>query len=399
MKIILTIIQFIGLSICLNGQTKVIGNFQSMDGWSNEIYLLAIANYTDVFSSTNKYNIDTAFVDKKGNFEFQLKNIPCAKCLYRIDVRPKESSGAMIFNGTSKENFALFELKENQTIKIVGNANQLTKSFTLEGESQNWSYEEIRKLREPIYELGDRLSNQFTNPEFLKGKNIDSLREVAIKQLIEISEKNNEDLLRLMKQSSNIYDKIVGSKLYDYDMKMDNDIVIYELMSSQLKDAYSSHPFLIQLNEDIYETNFVLPKGSIAPSLNLPDVEGKNTELHKIGTNLILVDFWASWCSPCRHENRVTVKPLYEKYKEKGFVVYSVSMDDKKEKWIKAIEIDEMDWLNVSDLIGSNSPVYTTYKIDGLPTTYLIEKEGFKIIAKNIRGEELKKIVEEYYKK
>ena len=332
-------------------------------------------------------------------FEFQLKNIPCSKCLYRIDVRPVESSGAMIFWGTSKENFALFELKENQTIKIFGNANQLTKSFILEGESQNWSYEEIRKLREPIYELSDSLFNQFTNPEFLNGKNIDSLKEDAIKNLIKISEKNNKDLLQLMKQSSNIYDKIIGCKLYDYDMNMDNDIEIYELMSNQLKDVYSSHPYVIQFNENIFETKFVLPKGSIAPSLNLPAVDGKNAELYNIGTNLILVDFWASWCSPCRHENRVTVKPLYEKYKEKGFIVYSVSMDDKKEKWIKAIEIDKMDWLNVSDLLGSNSPVYTTYKIDALPTTYLIEKEGYKIIAKNIRGEELKKFVEEYYMK
>jgi len=398
-KKLITVIQIIGFSICLNGQTKIIGNFQLMEEWSNEIYLLAITDYTNVFASTNKYNIDTAIVDKKGDFEFQLNKIPCTECLYRIDVRPKESNGAMIFNGISKENFALFELKENQTIKISGKANQLTKSFTIEGEQKNWSYEDIRKLREPIYEIADRLYNQFTNSEFLKGKDIDSLKAAGIKKIIEITEKNNEELLELMKESSNIYDKTIGSKLYDYDMKMDNDIIIYEMMSNQLKETYSSHQYLKQLNENIYETKHVMPKGSIAPSLNLPDDKGKQRNLYEIGKNLILIDFWASWCAPCRHENRVTVKPLYEKYKEKGFIVYSVSMDDKKEKWIKAIERDEMNWINVSDLLGSHSPVYKTYKIDGLPTTYLIDKEGFTIIAKNIRGDELRKFVAEYYKK
>jgi len=397
MKKLLTIIQIIGIWFCLNEQTKITGNFQSMEESSTEIYLLAITNYDEVFSSTNKYNIDTAIVDKEGNFEFQLTKIPCNQCLYRIDVRPKESNGAYIFSGTSKENFALFELKENQLIEISGNASQLTKSFKIESESQNWSYEEIRKLREPIYQLGDQLHKQFTNPEFLKGKNIDSLKTEGINRFIKISEKNNEELLRLMKSSSNIYDKIIGSKLFDYDMKMDNDIAIYEMMSNQLKDKYTSHQYLTQLNENIYQTKYVLPKGSVAPSLILPDNEGNKVDLKQVGENLILIDFWASWCSPCRLENRVTVKPLYDKFKEKGFVVYSVSMDKNKDKWIKAIEKDGMNWINVSDLLGNISPIYDKYKIDGLPTTYLIEKEGLKIIAKNIRGDELKQFVKDYY--
>ena len=398
MKNLVLTISIVGISICLNAQTKIIGHFQSMENWSNQIYLLAITDYDDVFYITHKYNIDTAMVDEKGNFEFQLDNIPCTECLYRIDIRPHDSpNSAVIFSGTSKENFALFELKNDQTIKIYGEANQLTQSFTLEGESKAWSYEEIRKLREPIYDVADQLYSQFTNPEFIK--NIDSLKEAGIKTLISISEENNIELLKLMNSSTNIYDKIVGSKLYDYDMKMDNDIEIYDMVSKQLKETHPNHPYLIQLNTNIYATKFVLPIGSVAPPLSLTDVNGKQINLKDAGTNLILVDFWASWCSPCRHENKATVKPLYEAFKEKGFEVYSVSMDKQKDKWIKAIAKDGMTWLNVSDLEGTNSSVYSTYKIEGLPTTYLLEKKGFKIIAKNIRGEELRKFVEDYYTK
>lgn len=400
MKKLLLTIHIVGISICLNAQTKIIGHFQAMDNWSNQIYLLAITDYNDLFSATHRYNIDTAFVDEKGLFEFQLDNIPCTECLYRIDIRPHDSpNSAVILSGTSKENFVLFELKDVQTVKIYGEADQLTKSFTLEGEGAAWSYEEIRKLREPIYEVAEQLYSQFTNPEIIKDKNIDSLREAGIKALIKASEENNKELLVHMKSSTNIYDKIVGNKLYDYDMKMDNDIIIYELMSSQLNETHPNHPYVTQLNKNIHDTKFVLPIGSIAPQLSLTDLNGKEVDLEESGTNLILIDFWASWCSPCRHENRSTVKPLYEEFKEKGFEIYSVSMDNDKDKWIKAIEKDKMNWLNVSDLEGTKSSVYSTYKIKGLPTTYLVEKEGFKIIAKNIRGEELRKFVEDYYTK
>ena len=386
------------LSVGLEAQTRIAGEFQFMQAYSNEIYLLAITNYEDVFASTHKYNIDTAIVDTDGRFEFIIEGLPCTECLYRIDIRPKDSAGAIIFIGTSKENFVLFELIDNQSLEIKGDARQLTKSFTINGQMNNWTYESIRKLREPVYEISDQLLEQLTDTAFLKGKNLDSLREAGTKRLIESLTINNKKLLELMNSSSNIYDKIIGSKLYDFDMKMDNDLAIYEAMSNQIEEKDPDHPFYIQLSQDIYETKYTLPKGSKAPYLKLSSVEGKEISLSDIGENLILIDFWASWCSPCRHENSVTVKPLYEKYKDEGFMVYSVSLDIDKEKWTKAIEKDGMSWINVSDLMGNDSPVYSIYKIKELPTTYLIEKDGLKIIAKNIRGEELERFVEEYYK-
>ena len=80
-------------------------------------------------------------------------------------------------------------------------------------------------------------------------------------------------------------------------------------------------------------------------------------------------------------------------------MVYSVSMDDNPVKWKKAVEADGMNWVNVSDLKGTASEIYKIYKIEGLPTTYLIDRSNNTIVAKNIRGLELKKFVEDYYKK
>lgn len=389
--LILTFIQ-------VEGQTTIQGKFESMENWSNEVYLLGITNYGDVFSATTMYEIDTVMVDSFGFFEFRLDELPCEGCLYRIDVRPQNHSGVIIYGGTSKENFALFELKEGQEIRIEGNADQLTRTFQIK-ESDNWSYEEIRRLRESVYEISDSISLLFSDPQKLMGKDLDSLKEVSIKKIVEAADSNNKILFEYISRSASIYDKILGMKIYDYDMKMDNDIDLYEHIVSTIDTVFHLHPYYQQLVKDIHETKYVLPVGSIAPNLILESSGGELISLEEIGENLILLDFWASWCSPCRHENRQTVKPLYDRFKDKGFKVYSVSMDDNKEKWNRAIEADQMTWVNVSDLLGTNSEVYSIYKIDGLPTTYLIESEGFKILGRNMRGEELMEFVESYYEK
>jgi thiol-disulfide isomerase/thioredoxin len=109
-----------------------------------------------------------------------------------------------------------------------------------------------------------------------------------------------------------------------------------------------------------------------------------------------LVDFWASWCGPCRGENPNVVE-VYKEYHEKGFDVLGVSLDMKKENWIKAIEDDGLIWHNVSDLKYWNNEAAQDYAVSSIPSNVLIDENG-TIIAKNLRGEDLRKKVEELLK-
>jgi peroxiredoxin len=130
-----------------------------------------------------------------------------------------------------------------------------------------------------------------------------------------------------------------------------------------------------------------LAVGNVAPEITLSDTAGKTISISSFRGKYLLIDFWASWCGPCRQENPSVVK-MYHQYHDKGFEILGVSLDSDRNAWIKAIQKDQLAWAHISDLKGWGSVVVPMYKIQGIPFTCLLDKEG-RIVAKNLRGKML----------
>jgi peroxiredoxin len=127
--------------------------------------------------------------------------------------------------------------------------------------------------------------------------------------------------------------------------------------------------------------------GNFAPDFTMNDTEGKPISLSQYKGQYILVDFWASWCGPCRGENP-NVVAAYKKYKNKNFTVLGVSLDEDKDAWVKAIQKDGLTWKHISDLKGWQSAVVPVYGIEGIPYNVLLDPEG-KILATELREKDL----------
>ena len=166
---------------------------------------------------------------------------------------------------------------------------------------------------------------------------------------------------------------------------------LFDGLPAEVKHSYYGN-FL----EGILARKEGLSVGKLAPAFSQADTLGKPVSLESFKGKYVLVDFWASWCGPCRQENPNLVR-TYEKFKSKNLEILGVSLDSSKDKWLQAIEEDQLHWPHVSDLRGWRNDVAVQYGVQSIPANFLLDKDG-KIIAKGLRGQALDKALEQLLK-
>jgi peroxiredoxin len=269
----------------------------------------------------------------------------------------------------------------NENLTVTGTASAM-KSLTVTGSTAAQDYQLYLKRFNPLKErlnTGVAKANQAP-----AGKQRDSLVTVVNKTVADIQ--SQIDLFIKEKPASQ-----VSAFILYVTNQLNGDVSVLEKRFSKLTASAKNNMYGKALSEMIEQQKTVENFGAIgstAPDFVQNDAEGKPVSLSSFRGKYVLIDFWASWCGPCRRENPAVVA-AYNEFKNKNFTILGVSLDQDKAKWLEAIQHDGLTWTHVSDLAYWNNAVAKKYQVTGIPINYLIDPQG-KIVAKSLRGEELR---------
>lgn len=307
---------------------------------------------------------DSATVASDGSFN--LKNPATTAGFYRLRIGPTEN--------------VILILDKGQKPEITADAKNIANTVKVKGSPDSEQLFELNSYLRKNFMKRDSLQKVYQSYQNSPAR--DSIGRVLEADFNKTMEQQREYIRNFVSKNSSSLVALAAIE----QLSPDTDLEYFKMVDQALTKKYPVSPYVTSFHAKVAELG-KLNTGSDAPEIALPNPEGQEVKLSSLRGKVVLIDFWASWCGPCRKENPNVVK-LYNQYKNKGFEIFSVSLDKDKQAWIKAIEQDKLTWTHVSDLQFWNSKAAKEYNVTGIPQTFLLDKDG-KIIAKGLRGEPL----------
>lgn len=292
------------------------------------------------------------------------------------------SADPNFYNISAGDKNYLIVAQNGDELNFIADLTAVDNSYTIEGSENSDKIKEFNAISAKYGKIFQEIQGEFSRTVEKNPSLKDSITSVLMPRF----EKNMADYsVEVLKFANDNKDNLTG---------------FYAIGTL---DPTTYEPELIKYSEEIRSnfpnnkpvTDFIakmadvkkVSVGQPAPLFELPTPEGKIVKLSDFQGKYVLIDFWASWCGPCRQENPNLVK-AYNTFKDKGFTILGVSLDDNKEDWLAAIANDKLAWTHVSDLKRWDSKISALYKVEGIPASFILDPKG-KIIAKNLRGEKL----------
>jgi peroxiredoxin len=335
--------------------------------------------------STRNFNaLDTALVEN-GKFVFKRMNIATGNYIFKFQ----------------ENNFSFSAILENGNLNLKGNVQDVEQNYlrqiVLEGAVNQPLLDAYRQIPEDL----------INDPKYKKSKELrNKMQEVPLEQFQDVKAVYEEASKDYFKESWRLQKELLYNNIDKYFVADQFHFIKQKASVEEIKDIYSKlppahqvHPRVMEVMEDV-RVKESITAGKIAPDFTLKNPEGKDITLSDLRGKYVLIDFWASWCKPCR-KAFPHMKELYAKYNSKGFEILGITNDTNHKLWKKAIEKDGLPWINVADEFPKKhggARVIKEYGMDYLPSTVLIDKEGI-IIGKLYHGDELDKKLEEIFSK
>lgn len=381
-KITLLALATIALYSCNNSESGNNSGFEIKGTLSNS---KGEAIYLEKLSQSGVTSVDSATIDEKG--EFKMNQYSPSVGFYRLRI--------------SNSNFAMMVLDSAQKVSVTADARDLGNTFKAEGSPDTQLFLEYNKLAQGQKVRTDSLENVFRTAMVVM--KLDSLRADSLSKELqkpyEVMVAQYSDVLaKKIKENNSSFASIMAIQ----QLRPENYLDVYKALDKGLSAKYpdnkdiKSYHAMVQQTEMMVSRTQAIKVGVEAPELILPMPNDKDLPLSSLRGKVVLIDFWASWCGPCRKE-LPNVKRAYEKYKNKGFEILGVSLDKDRNAWLEAISKEGLTWPQVSDLKFWQSEACQIYAVQSIPYTVLVDKEG-KIIATDLRGAALEKKLAEVLK-
>jgi len=282
----------------------------------------------------------------------------------------------------------------NSEVKVSGEMGKLKENYTVSGSAES---ERLKELLVTATNFEKELDSLMTS---LRISATNSNSDVRV-ELGNLYNKTRQDyrnyLLNFIEEDPGTLANFTALQR----LNMKEDLDQFTKVRDALKEKVQGNYFFDNLSEQIavaenqIRLENLLKPGTEAPEIALPNPEGDLVKLSDYRGNYVLIDFWASWCKPCRMENPNVVR-MYNKFEGKNFEIFGVSLDKTKDKWVKAIEQDNLQWPHVSDLKFWQSAAAKLYNVNSIPFTVLVDPDG-KVIATKLRGKALEQKLDEIF--
>lgn len=356
------------IASCKDKNAFVISGTLEHPGAIKKVFLLeADSSKINVVDSTN--------LSEDGQFKFK-HEAPYAN-LYKLRI------GSNIFDIIAQN---------GQDITFKTDENDTTRAYTISGSDDSERIKAFNKLSNFYEQESGKIVSEYQEKAAKLGRQSDSLMQLYMPRFLAVRGEYAEAVLKYVNENrSSLAGFYAATSLDQY--QYEQQLVAY---ADAIKDNFKDNPGVQQF---IKQMMLVKPVsvGHKAPDFTITGLNGKQVSLADYKGKYVMLDFWASWCAPCRAENPNVVKQ-YAIYKDKGFNILGISLDENKPDWQKAINDDKLTWAHGSDLKKFDGPTELLYHIEAIPSNFIIDPQGI-IIAKNVTGPNLEEFLKKTFTK